>query len=121
MLGDREVYVLTYTQSPLDLFGYTGNEATDAVLAKRRICATWYVDVETYQTLRQELSVSKLDDVLGSYLLGSFGLDTFLEPGSSIDGFSYVLEDLSFQPVELPEIPQDVLQKAWENAGFNAT
>lgn len=119
MLDDREVYVLTFTQSALDAIGYTGNAAVDEQLSRRTIPIVWYVDAETYMTVRREFSVTQIDDLIGSAIGGFYGLDPSLAQDLTITGFSYTLQDMVFDPVQIQDIPAEVLEKAWQESGFS--
>ena len=119
MLNDREVYVLPFRQSALEALGYTGNTLVDEQLSKREISGYWYVDAETFYPVRTEYSVVKMDDVLGESISSSFSLD-LNQMDVAITSFHVTRDYLSFDPVELPEIPEEVWKKAWEGAGFSA-
>ena len=119
ILNEREVYVLTYPQSSLYAFGYSGSESTDRKLEKLTIPTTWYVDAETFLPVKQEYTLTQIDDLLwqaidARYVVGE------LDAGESFTGFSFSCEYESFEPVEVPPIPEDILQKAWQNAGASA-
>lgn len=119
ILNDREVYVLNASQSALYVFGSTGNEALDAQLNKRSIPTIWYVDAETYLPVRETFTLVQIDDVLWQVIDGYFGIGE-LGSGTSFTGFTYVCNFESFEPVEIPDIPSDIMQKAWKNAGASA-
>lgn len=118
ILNDREVYLLTFTESALYAFGSTGNNSTDRKLDQRNIVSTWYVDAETYLPVQQEFYLSHVDDLLGQVIDSIYYLEAS-EADASIDTYAYVLKDLVYEPVEVPEIPEDVFRKAWENAGYS--
>lgn len=121
LLNGREVYVLTYSESALNVLGYTGNERTDKLLEKRWIPAVWYVDVETEQPVRIEYALSAVDDLLGQIIAQAYGVESTADERYIIGGFSFVIGDMCFEAVEVPQIPEDILQNAWQNAGFHTT
>lgn len=120
LLEEREVYVLTCQMPVGYVLGYTGNAVTDAQLEQRMVPMTWYVDAQTYQPIRQEVSLSQVDDLIGALLQGFFDITSAPQETYTIESFSWTLGDFQFQPVELPSIPREVLEKAWEDAGFRA-
>ena len=119
LLDDRQVYVLTFHQTALDAFGYTGNPTRDDKLQQRLIPTTWYVDAETYLPVQMSYSLTQIDDLLGDLIdeIYQFGADG---TGCAITGYTYTLKNMAFQDVEVAPIPEDVLKKAWDNAGFSA-
>ena len=118
ILNGREVYLLTFEQTALEAFGSTGNASQDAKLSKRNIPTTWYVDAETYLTVQQHFTLTRLDDLLGQIIADAYQVP--LDGESSIAGFSFTLDNLVFDPVEVPPVPDDVMAKAWEAGGFSA-
>jgi len=117
ILNDREVYVITFEQSALYTFGSTGNPVRDAELDKRFIPATWYVDVQTNLPVCQVFVINQVDDLLGDIIGANYQIAD--EDGILISGYTLSITYTSFEPVSVPPIPEDVLQKAWDNAGFS--
>lgn len=121
IVDGREAYVLTFEQPIVNVLGYTGNPSYDAKLEKRTIPTVWYVDTETYQTIMQTASLTQVDDLIGNLLQSICGIESTAQETYAISSFSYAIDQIEFDPVQVPDIPQDVLQKAWENAGFSAS
>lgn len=65
--------------------------------------------------------MTQVDDLIGNVLQSICGIESTPEETYAISSFSYTIDNIAFDPVALPDIPQDIRQKAWENAGFNAT
>ena len=120
ILDEREVYVLTCRQAATYVLGTTGNVATDKLLAQRKIASTWYIDTESHQPVRQIIVLTEVDDLLGSVIDSIYGIGAS-EAQVSIDGLTLQVDYLSFEPVELPPVPEAVYRKAWNNAGFSAS
>ena len=120
ILDGREVFVLTYPQSALSAFGYSGNASWDGKLEKRTIPTTWYVDAETFLPVKQEYQLTQIDDLLWQAIDARYVVGV-LEEGESFTGFSFCCEYESFEPVEVSPIPEDILQKVWQNAGASTS
>jgi len=120
ILDGREVYVLTYPQPALYAFGSTGNAVTDEALFFRTIPTTWYVDTETYLPVKQEFVLIQVDDLLWQVINGRYGL-TDPEIIVTLEKLSWSYVYNSYDPVDVPEIPEETLRKAWENAGGSIT
>lgn len=118
ILDGREVFMLTYEQTALDAFGYTGNTAYDEQLAKRMIPTTWYVDTQTYLPVQQTFTLTQVDDLLGQIIAESYLVS--LDEDTAIAGFSYTLDNLVYERVELPPVPSEVMKKAWDDSEFSA-
>jgi len=118
ILGEREVYLLTFTESALYTFGSTGNTEFDNQLNQRNISHTWYVDAETFLPVQQEFFLSQVDDVLGRLIDSAYYLYAS-EDGIAIQDFSYTLKDMSFTAQQVPEIPDEVYKNAWANSGYS--
>jgi hypothetical protein len=120
LLNEREVYLLTFTESALYTFGSTGNAEYDRNLNQRNISHVWYVDAETYLPVQREFHLSQVDDLLGSILDSIYYL-SLSEEGGMLTDFSYILKDMRFTPVSVPEIPDKIFKEAWKNAGYSDT
>ena len=119
ILNDREVYMLTYKQAAINVFGATGNADRDQKLSQRSISGTWYVDAQTYLPVRQEYILTQVDDLLGEMVDAMYQISA-AELDAAITGYTLSIDYASFEPVELPPVPDAVLRKAWNNAGFSA-
>lgn len=116
IMDGRQVYVLTYPQPALHVFGTSGNAAYDEKLFFRTIPTTWYVDAESYLPVKQEFILTQVDDLLWQVICSRYGLaapDVTL----SFEQLSWNCVYTSYEPVAVPEIPEETLRKAWENAG----
>ena len=119
ILNDREVYLLTFEQTALEAFGYTGNATYDEKLSQRTILTTWYVDTQTNLPVQVYFTLSKVDDLLGQAIAQLYQVP--LEDGTAIAGFSFTMDNMLFEPVEVPPVPDHVMKKAWEAGGFSAS
>lgn len=120
ILNDREVFLLTVTESALYAFGSTGNTGADQQLDQRDIVNTWYVDTETFLPVQQEYYLSQVDDLLGQIIDSVYAL-SISEVNATIDTYAFTLKDLTYTPVQVPDIPVEVQKEAWNNAGFSDT
>jgi len=119
ILNDREVYVLAYEQSALYTFGSVGNTVKDEKLNKIMIPATWYVDAQTYLPVQRVFTITRMDDLLCEVISSIYQISE-AELDAIISGLSVTTEFLSFDPVEVPPVPDEVLKKAWDDSGFAA-
>lgn len=116
MLNGREVYVLTFQQSALYTFGYTGNSLRDTQLSQRMIPMTWYVDAQSYMPVQLDYTIYQMDDLIGDMVNGIYDV---VGDGLSITGYSYSLQNIGFDPVDTGPVPEDVLKNAWNNGGYS--
>lgn len=116
ILDGREVYMLTFPQPATHAFGTTSNPVTNEKLYERTIPTTWYVDAQTNLPVKQEFTLTKVDDLLWQVLVNRYGLSD-PDVAITLDSLHWSYTYTSCEPVPVPEIPQEVQQKAWENAG----
>ena len=114
-LDGREVYVLCYQQTALWLFGFTEDAAVDADLGDIRIPTYWYVDAETFMPVKTEYTMTDLDPMVTAAMVSILNIQlpedvTGLE--LEIVEYTHTLENMTFDPVEVPEIPQEILDRA---------
>lgn len=118
ILNDREVYLLTFEHTALDAFGYTGNDTYDEKLGQRTIPTTWYVDAQTNLPVQVCFTLSQVDELLGQIIAQLYQIP--LDGETAIAGFSFTMDNMVFDPVAVPPVPDDVMKKAWEAGGFSA-
>lgn len=119
MIDGREAYVLRYEQSALWLFGFTHDAAVDADLASIRIPTYWYIDKETFMPIKREFTMTDLNPLTTAAMVKLLNIQlpedvTGLE--LEITEYTYVLKDMTFEPVDIPEVPQEVIDHAVSNS-----
>ena len=112
-LEGKEVYALSYT-IPLWYFtGTTGDTQTDTLLQDQHVLHTCYVDAETFLPLQIEASFSEVDESLADLLMLTYG-NVYAEDLESVEiqinELTITAKDMVFEPVEVPAIPEEVLQ-----------
>ena len=119
ILNGREVYLLTFDQTALEAFGYTGNASYDKQLGKRTMQTTWYVDTQTNLPVQLHYTLSKADDLLGEIIAQLYQIP--LTDGTMIANYAFTMDNMVFDPVEVPPVPDAVMKKAWEAGGASAS
>lgn len=115
IINGREVYVLRYEQTALWLFGSTGDGAIDADLGDIRIPTYWYVDAETFMPIKLEYTLKDLDPLVTAAMVKLLNIQLPENAGDlmlEISEYTYTLTDMGFDPVEVPDIPEEILQRA---------
>jgi len=112
-LEGKEVYALSYT-IPLWYFtGTTGDTQRDTLLQDQHVLHTCYVDAETFLPLQIEASFSEVDESLADLLMLTYG-NVYAEDLESVEiqinELTITAKDMVFEPVEVPAIPEEVLQ-----------
>ena len=107
--------MLRYEQSALWLFGFTNDAAIDADLGAIRIPTYWYIDKETFMPVKQEYSMTDLNPLTTAAMVHFLDIQlpedmTGLE--LEIVEYSYSLKDMLFDEIVIPEIPQEILERA---------
>jgi len=124
MLDGKEVYVLTYSQTAMDVFTMLNQEELDPQLAQVSIPTTWYVDAESFLPVEISFSLDEVDDLVASALISYANIMLPANPEEEIDiqinSFSYRYYAMGFDPVEVPQIPEDVITAAKDSAGYMA-
>jgi len=124
MLDGREVYMLTYTQNALDVFSMLSPQELDSRLAQIGIPTVWYVDTETFLPVEIVFSVEEVDALITEALIDYVGTSLQTNPEEEIDiefnSFSCRYYAMGFEPVELEQVPEDVITGAKEAAGYAA-
>lgn len=123
IIDGREVYVLRYRYSALWLFGATGNASVDANLGAIQIPTYWYVDAETFMPIKKEFTLQDLDPLVTAAMVDFLNIQlpedvTDLE--LEITEYTYTLTDMVFDPVDIPEIPEDIINRAKEADSYAA-
>lgn len=120
-LEGRDVYVLTYTIPLWHFIGATGDAETDTLLQNQHVPHTCYVDTETFLPLQVEASFTDVDEALSDLLLLTYG-NVYAEDIASmeiqINELTITSKDMIFEPVEVPSIPEEVLQGIDESGNY---
>ena len=121
---DREVYVLEYTQSAIELFFFQSPGMDADALTALRIPVVHYVDAETFETAELQYTVPDMDSELIQSLVPG-GADMFSEGGQPMDieiqSYTCRLYNLGFEPTEVPPIPEEVLEGILDADGYTST
>lgn len=121
MLDGTEVYVLKYEQNGLWLFDFTGDAAIDADLSSIRIPTTWYIDAETFMPIKQEFTMTDLDSVATAAMVEFLNIqlpENAADLELEIVEYTYTLTDMCFDPVDVPDVPEEVVSDAQSASAY---
>ena len=123
-VDEREVYVLEYSQPAIDLFFFQSPGMDVDALTNLQIPVVHYVDAETFETVELQFTIPEMDsELIQSLLPGGEGM--LSEDGQPVDieiqSYTYRLYNMSFEPTEVPPIPQEVLDGILNQDGYTST
>ena len=113
-LDGREVYVLRYDSTLLEIIKKTGDETIDAELEKISVPYVTYVDTQTLIPLRLEISVSDMDDVISKLIYAAMEGNAAEDVENihvEISEYTITVDNFVFGAVEVPDIPQEDLDR----------
>ena len=110
LTGDEMQAVLENTGSMEDIMAETGMEGFDLTLIN--VPAVYYVDTTTHQVLQLDMNIEGMGELLTNMMKESFSQDPSMagyEVDVTIGEFVMSYTNMGYEPVEMPEIPEEIL------------
>lgn len=129
-VGDTEVYVMNCTlegaeleaalggmSGVTDVLSQAGMEAAD--FGALNIPTTYYVDKETFLPVKMDMTIEGMDEMMDAVLADMLGAnESGIEFDMNVGAIHAVYENMSYDPVEVPTVPEEGLMIA-NQASFN--
>lgn len=119
ILGDQEVYVMTYTlegdevdktlagmSGMTDVLGQAGmGEVEYSTLS---VPTTYYIDKETFLPVKMDMTIEGMDEMMDAVVAGILGENELgIELDMNVGAIHAVYDNMSYDPVEVPDVPEE--------------